>query len=128
MACPSPTTRCSTLPRSREQRAMGSSCASKRMTQGSTRRGRGSFCMSSTRERWRMSTNRLRGRVGVLMILVGLGLLLMSCTQHMAVQPRYQPYQPSELFADGASARPPPPDTVARGHLQDDRLLFTGED
>ena len=75
-----------------------------------------------------MSTNKLRRRVGGLMILLGLGLLLMSCTQHMAVQPRYQPYQPSDLFADGASARPSLPDTVARGHLQDDRLLFTGKD
>jgi mono/diheme cytochrome c family protein len=46
----------------------------------------------------------------------------------MGVQPSYRPYQPSELFADGTSARPIPADTVARGHLQDDTLLFTGKD
>ncbi len=75
-----------------------------------------------------MSTNKVPSRVGGLMVIVGVGLLLMSCTQHMAVQPRYQPYQPSDLFADGTSARPLPADTVARGHLQDDTLLFTGKD
>jgi hypothetical protein len=45
----------------------------------------------------------------------------------MAVQPYHRPYTPSEVFADGSSARPIPLDTVARGHTQDDALLFTGK-
>ncbi|MBO0882563.1 MAG: cytochrome c, partial [Mycobacterium sp.] len=46
----------------------------------------------------------------------------------MAEQPSYRPYQPTDFFADGTSARPIPADTVPRGHLQDDTLLFTGKD
>ncbi|HEV7666192.1 MAG TPA: cytochrome c [Chloroflexota bacterium] len=45
----------------------------------------------------------------------------------MATQPSYRPYQPTDFFADGTSARPLPADTVARGHLEDDPLLFTGK-
>ncbi len=44
----------------------------------------------------------------------------------MVQQPSYRPFQPSDQFADGTSARPLPADTVARGHLRDDTLLFTG--
>src|SRR5690348_1024092 len=54
--------------------------------------------------------------------------LLVACTQKMAVQPYNRPYTPSDVFADGSSARPIPADTVARGHTQDDTLLFTGKD
>jgi mono/diheme cytochrome c family protein len=32
------------------------------------------------------------------------------------------------VFADGSSARPLPPDTVARGQVRDDALLFSGQD
>jgi hypothetical protein len=44
----------------------------------------------------------------------------------MAVQPRYDTFEPSPLFADGSSARPLPPGTVARGQLRDDALLYEG--
>jgi mono/diheme cytochrome c family protein len=60
------------------------------------------------------------------MLIGGAMLLAIGCTQQMARQPSYRPYQPSDLFADGTSARPIPADTVARGRLQDDRLLFSG--
>src|SRR5438105_12813659 len=53
---------------------------------------------------------------------------LIGCTQRMAQAPRYDPLAPSQQFSDGASARPLPADTVARGHLQDDTLLYTGKD
>jgi mono/diheme cytochrome c family protein len=59
---------------------------------------------------------------------VGFALLAGACKQQMATQPSYRPYQPSEFFADGTSARPEPADTVARGQLRDDALLFTGKD
>ena len=35
----------------------------------------------------------------------------------MQAQPRMEPYEPSAFFADGTSARPPVPGTVARGSL-----------
>ena len=50
-----------------------------------------------------------------------------ACYQKMAESPRYDPLAPSSFFPDGSSARPLPPDTVARGHLQDDPALFTGK-
>jgi mono/diheme cytochrome c family protein len=58
----------------------------------------------------------------------GIGfLLLVGCQQQMAVQPSYQPFDPSSFFADGRSARPLVPNTIARGHLRTDRHLFTGK-
>jgi hypothetical protein len=44
----------------------------------------------------------------------------------MADQPSYKPLEPSQFFADGLSARPLPPGTVARGHLRADVELFGG--
>ena len=70
---------------------------------------------------------RVRG-IAVLAMLLGFALLVSACTQQMAQQPSYRPYQPSGLFADGTSARPLPADTVARGQLRDDTLLFTGKE
>jgi cbb3-type cytochrome c oxidase subunit III len=61
-------------------------------------------------------------------LLVVVASALVGCNQKMGEQPAYRPYQASQLFADGTSARPIPADTVARGHLQDDTLLFTGKD
>jgi hypothetical protein len=42
-------------------------------------------------------------------------------------QPKYSPLRPSEFFTDGRSARPLPDGTVARGHLNDDVLFYTGK-
>ncbi len=64
---------------------------------------------------------------GTLALLTG-ALLAAGCTQHMAVQPSYRTYQPSTQFADGASARPIPDDTVARGHAETDTALYAGKD
>ncbi|HET6319535.1 MAG TPA: cytochrome c [Chloroflexota bacterium] len=47
-------------------------------------------------------------------------LLMTACTQKMALQPSYRPFQPSDQFADGMSARPRVPDTIARGQLGGD--------
>jgi mono/diheme cytochrome c family protein len=44
----------------------------------------------------------------------------------MVDQPRLEPLQRSELFADGQAARPPLQGTVARGELEDDELLYRG--
>jgi mono/diheme cytochrome c family protein len=59
--------------------------------------------------------------------LLACGLLLLTgCQQKMARQPSYRPLEPSIFFADGRSARPLVPGTVARGQLRTDRALFTG--
>jgi len=63
-----------------------------------------------------------------LVLLAAGAFMAVACTQQMAQQPSYRPYRPSEFFADGTSARPLPADTVARGHLRDDPLLFSGKD
>ena len=51
-----------------------------------------------------------------------------ACRQDMHDQPRYEPLQPAEIFADGRSARPLPAHTVARGTLNDTQPEFTGMD
>jgi cytochrome c553 len=45
----------------------------------------------------------------------------------MHVQPKYLPYEPSEFFGDGRSARQPVAGTVARGQLRIDEHLYTGK-
>ncbi len=50
-----------------------------------------------------------------------------ACRQDMYNQPKYKPLAASEFFADGTSARPLPPHTVARGHLDEDTIFFTGK-
>jgi len=46
--------------------------------------------------------------------------------QAMAQEPRYETYEGSRGLPNGASAQSLAPGVVARGHLQDDTLLFTG--
>jgi Cytochrome C oxidase, cbb3-type, subunit III len=60
----------------------------------------------------------------------GLGLLLLAgagCRQDMHNQPKYKPLKSSAFFEDARDSRPLIPDTVARGHLDDDLLLYTGK-
>jgi len=55
-------------------------------------------------------------------------MLLAGCRLDMHVQPKYLPYDPSDFFDDGRSARQPVPGTVARGNLRLDELLYTGKE
>lgn len=50
-----------------------------------------------------------------------------GCRQDMHDQPRYKPYARSAFFGDERSARPLIEDTVARGELRDDDLLYRGK-
>jgi mono/diheme cytochrome c family protein len=83
-----------------------------------------------------MLTPGMRGRAecgrrrGVLLLVVVLGPSLgvaAGCRQDMHDQPRYKPLARSEFFGDERSARPLVADTVARGQLREDELLYTGK-
>ena len=52
-----------------------------------------------------------------------------GCRLDMHVQPRYNPYDPSDFFGDGQSARLPVAGTVPRGELTlgPQELLYTGK-
>lgn len=58
---------------------------------------------------------------------LALGLLAVGCQQQMANQPRYDPLEASDFFADGRSARPLVEGTVARGQLRLDEHFYTGK-
>lgn len=64
----------------------------------------------------------------IAVVTVCLAVLLMGCDQRMRYQPKLKPLQESDFFADGRAARPLPEGVVARGHLRDDVMLFTGMD
>ena len=60
-------------------------------------------------------------------VALALVLALVDCRQRMAVQPKYDPLEPSDFFADGMSARPRIPGTVARGEVYLTGFLATGK-
>ncbi len=66
-------------------------------------------------------------RIFALVILALCVSFTAGCYQQMANQPKLNPLDPSGFFANGSSAQTLVPDTVARGQLQDDALLFTGK-
>jgi mono/diheme cytochrome c family protein len=74
----------------------------------------------------RSAAQNVTRRLAVL--LAAVLLLVSGCMQKMAVQPRYNPLQPSAFFADGRSARPLVAGTVAWGkeHLEEDAHFYTG--
>ena len=60
--------------------------------------------------------------------LAGFALIVgAGCRQDMHDQPKYIPMRESTFFTDVRSARPLVEGTVARGHLRDDGLLYTGK-
>lgn len=66
-----------------------------------------------------------RGNRGAFLLLAA--LLLGGCRQKMSYQPKYDPLEPSDFFADGMSARPRIAGTVARGELVTNPFLETGK-
>ena len=62
--------------------------------------------------------------------LAGVVLLVVTaaaCRQDMHDQPKYQPLEASTFFGDAQSSRPFVEGTVARGHLNEDALLYSGK-
>jgi hypothetical protein len=66
--------------------------------------------------------------------LMALGLAAMlamsatACRQDMHDAPKYEPLEKSSFFPDGRASRPLVANTIARGKLKEDKLLFTGRD
>jgi mono/diheme cytochrome c family protein len=58
---------------------------------------------------------------------VSAALVLTGCRQDMHDQPKYQPLERSTFFLDQQASRSPVAETVARGELWDDTLLYTGK-
>src|SRR5213592_5292269 len=69
---------------------------------------------------------RVRALVALILLLSAFCFLL-SCRQKMANQPRYDPLEPSDFFADGMAARPRIAGTVARGEISGNAFLDTGK-
>ena len=68
----------------------------------------------------------VRRRLTFWVVVVGL-VMGSACRQDMHNQPKYLPLRESAFFGDQESSRPFVPDTVARGQLRDDQLLYTGK-
>jgi len=73
------------------------------------------------------ATEARRWRRAAFAACVLAAVLASGCRLDMHVQPKYLPYEPSEFFSDGRSARQPVPGTVARGQLRIDEHLYTGK-
>jgi cytochrome c553 len=77
----------------------------------------------------RQLKTRRRGLQAVRLLPIAYCLVasvLFACRQQMAEQPRYDPLEASNFFADGQSARHPVDNTVARGTLREDEHLYEG--
>ncbi|MEK6372745.1 MAG: cytochrome c [Acidobacteriota bacterium] len=79
---------------------------------------------SRRRTRGRRDGARPAGGTPAFLLLL---LVLFACRQKMANQPRYDPLEPSDFFADGMSARPRIAGTVARGELAITGFMATGK-
>src|SRR4051812_33510736 len=69
------------------------------------------------------STSQFAIRNSKFLILFLLVLILPACTQQMADQPRYDPLQKSDFYADRLSARPLPTGVISREYVEKEGLL-----
>jgi mono/diheme cytochrome c family protein len=69
---------------------------------------------------------RVRLRASAVGLVALAAIALGGCRVDMHVQPRYQPYQATDFFADGRSERPMVPGTVPHGMLRTDELRYRG--
>jgi mono/diheme cytochrome c family protein len=66
-------------------------------------------------------------RGATVLLLLSVSLAGSGCRQDLHDQPKYIPLRESTFFSDARSARSPVEGTVARGHLNDDELTYTGK-
>jgi mono/diheme cytochrome c family protein len=84
----------------------------------------GAWYSREARQMVRASPSGMSLALAALLIAVLLG----GCyRQQMAAQPKYDPLEPSDFFADGMAARPRVAGTVARGELVGNDFLNTGK-
>jgi mono/diheme cytochrome c family protein len=76
---------------------------------------------------FRSGRPRLAAPLGTSLVAI-VAVLAFGCRQDMHDQPKYEPYEKSEFFADGRAMRPPVEGTVARGQLRDDPRLYAGKE
>lgn len=72
-----------------------------------------------------MSRKLLNNPGGVLAVVFA---GVMGCRQDMHDQPKIEPLEASPFFADGRGARTPVDQTVARGQLKADKVLYEGRE
>lgn len=72
---------------------------------------------------WPAEARRAKAAALALLALV----FAAGCRQDMQDQPKIEPLEANAFFANGAGSRPIVEDTVARGQLRDDALLYTGK-
>ena len=60
-------------------------------------------------------------------LLAGAFLVGTACRQDMHDQPRYRNLSASDYYSDGRGSRPAVPNTVARGQLKVDHVLYAGK-
>lgn len=65
-------------------------------------------------------------RSGISLLVCLLALAAGACRREMYDQPKLEPMERYDFFADHRSMRPQPPGTVARGRLTEDRQFYTG--
>ena len=71
---------------------------------------------------WRRGFRPVVLTAPIVLALAGTG-----CRQDMHDAPRVDAYEATDAFPDGRGNRPVVEGTVARGHLNDDDLLYTGK-
>lgn len=59
---------------------------------------------------------------------LALVLCCAGCHRDMRDQPRYEPLEASSFFSNDMASRPLVEGTVARGHLNEDEVFFTGKE
>jgi cytochrome c553 len=75
---------------------------------------------------WRIADGS-RMRISIFHLLFSILVLLFAgCRRDMFQQPKENPLREDTFFPDGAGSRPIPPHTVARGHLDEDEVFYTG--
>jgi cytochrome c553 len=67
------------------------------------------------------------GRCARQAAIIAVACFAAACRQDMHDAPRYEPLEASAFFASGGSARMLVANTVPRGHLREDELLYTGK-
>jgi hypothetical protein len=75
---------------------------------------------------WQSGIGSLRARAPKHLVIALLACFGVACRQDMHDAPRYEPLEQSTFFANGQASRQLVANTVARGQLREDDLLYTG--